>query len=99
MEFLVQPRPRTEAAGPRARLSDLRVGERGAVVGIAPGCRQMERRRLQDLGVLPGTVIEAEFASPSLDPVAYRIRGALIALRREQAAHILIDREEGAHAP
>jgi len=51
----------------------------------------MERRRLQDLGVLPGTVIEAEFASPGGDPVAYRIRGATIALRKEQAAHILVD--------
>ena len=89
--LLVQPQPGTAAQAPQARLSDLRVGERGAVVGIAPGCRQMERRRLQDLGVLPGTVIEAEFASPGGDPVAYRIRGATIALRKEQAAHILVD--------
>jgi DtxR family Mn-dependent transcriptional regulator len=92
--LLVQPQAETAAISSRARLSDLQVGERGAVVGIAPGCRRMERRRLQDLGVLPGTVIQAEFASPSSDPVAYRIRGALIALRREQAAHILVDRPE-----
>jgi len=92
--LLVQPHAESAARTPRARLSDLRVGERGEVVGIAPGCRRMERRRLQDLGVLPGTMIQAEFASPSSDPVAYRIRGALIALRREQAAHILVDRPE-----
>ncbi len=93
-KLLVQPQAETAALSSRARLSDLRVGERGAVVDIAPGCRRIERRRLQDLGVLPGTVIQAEFASPSSDPVAYRIRGALIALRREQAAHILVDRLE-----
>lgn len=97
--LLVQPHAESAARTPRARLSDLRVGERGEVVGIAPGCRRMERRRLQDLGVLPETVIQAEFASPSSDPVAYRIRGALIALRREQAAHILVDRPEDTHEP
>ncbi len=97
--LLVQPQPGTALRSPHTRLSDLRVGERGAVVGIGPGCRQMERRRLQDLGVLPGTVIQAELASPSSDPMAYRIRGALIALRREQAAHILIDRPEDTRAP
>jgi len=97
--LLVQPQPGTAAQAPQARLSDLQVGERGAVVGIAPGCRQMERRRLQDLGVVPGTLIQAEFASPSSDPMAYRIRGALIALRREQAAHILIDRPGDTRAP
>ncbi len=97
--LLVQPQPGAAAQAPQARLSDLRVGECGVVVGIGQGCRRMERRRLQDLGVLSGTVIQAEFASPSSDPVAYRIRGALIALRREQAAHILILRPGDHHAP
>jgi Fe2+ transport system protein FeoA len=45
----------------------------------------LERRRLMDLGILPGTMIAAEMRSPSADPTAYRIRGALIALRHEQA--------------
>jgi Fe2+ transport system protein FeoA len=38
-----------------------------------------------DLGILPGTPVAAEIRSPSGDPTAYRIRGALIALRRDQA--------------
>ena len=46
-----------------------------------------------DLGVVPGTVIEAEMRSPSGDPIAYRIRGAIVALRREQAAQIYISRQ------
>jgi Fe2+ transport system protein FeoA len=45
-----------------------------------------------DLGILPGTVIAAELVSPGGDPVAYRVRGTLLALRREQAEHILINR-------
>ena len=50
-----------------------------------------ERRRFLDLGILPGTLVEAAFSSPSGNPTAYRVRGALIALRREQANHIHIE--------
>jgi Fe2+ transport system protein FeoA len=45
-----------------------------------------------DLGILPGTVVAAEMASPGGDPTAYRIRDALIALREEQAQLINIAR-------
>jgi DtxR family Mn-dependent transcriptional regulator len=68
----------------------LKKGERGEVVMLSPRCRGPERRRLMDLGVLPGTIVEAEMVSPSGDPTAYRIRDALIALRREQAEWIRI---------
>lgn len=76
------------------RLSDLAQGERGQVVEISSQCRGLERRRLQDLGFLPGTEIQAELTSTGGDPVAYRIRGALIALRKEQADLIQIRRAE-----
>jgi Fe2+ transport system protein FeoA len=49
---------------------------------------------LLDLGVLPGTQIAVELASPQGDPKAYRIRDALIALRAEQADRIFIRRQE-----
>lgn len=86
----------TEETEPRdaEHLSDLAPGERGRVIGISGGCRGAERRRLMDLGVVPGTVIEAAFASPAGEPMAYVIRGALIALRDHQAARIRITREE-----
>ena len=73
-------------------LAVLRPGESGRVTNLAPRCRGAERRRLMDLGVLPGTVIRAEIRSPSGDPTAYWIRGALIALRTEQADMIWIER-------
>jgi DtxR family Mn-dependent transcriptional regulator len=75
------------------RLSDLTLGETGKVISISPACRGLERRRFMDLGILPGTVITAEMISPSGDPTAYRIRGALIGLRQEQATFINITRE------
>jgi Fe2+ transport system protein FeoA len=49
-----------------------------------------ERRRLMDLGILPGTRIEVEMRSPLGDPTAYRVRGSVIALRCRQAQNIVI---------
>lgn len=73
-----------------SRLSELPVGASGKVALVSRAARAVERRRFLDLGLLPGTVVKAEMAAPGGDPVAYRIRGALIALRKEQADHILV---------
>lgn len=82
---------------PGEPLSVLKLGEHGQIVGLSPRCRGPERRRMMDLGILPGTVVTAELISPSGDPTAYRIRDALIALRVEQAQLINISRlPEGA---
>ncbi len=69
-------------------LSDLKAGESGKVAGITPSSHGAERRRFMDLGILRGTTITAQMASPSGDPMAYEIRGALIALRKNQAKQI-----------
>jgi DtxR family Mn-dependent transcriptional regulator len=71
-------------------LSELRPGQAGEVVQLSPRIRGLERRRLMDLGILPGTRISADMSAPGGQPVAYRVRGALIALRREQADLIKI---------
>ena len=73
-------------------LHHLKPNESGTVVGLSPRCRGVERRRLLDLGIVPGTVVRAEMISPSGDPIAYRVRGALIALRREQSELVRIAR-------
>ena len=72
-------------------LSELQIGESAQVAMISPRLRGLERRRLMDIGILPGTKIEAEMRSG--DPTAYRVRGAIVALRREQADHIRINRD------
>lgn len=72
-------------------LNVLKMGEKGRVVSLSPRIRGAERRRMMDLGVLPGTVISAEFVSPGGDPTAYRIRDALIALRGDQAQWIRVE--------
>lgn len=80
----------TRSDQPVSTLLDLEVGETGRVVDISPACQGSQRRRLLDLGVVRGTDIVPELVSMSGDPVAYRIRGALVALRRDQAEWIRI---------
>jgi DtxR family Mn-dependent transcriptional regulator len=89
--------PTTLSEGlPAERLSSLKQGEKAWVAGISPTCRGTERRRFLDLGILPGTAVEAELVSPGGDPTAYRVRGTLLALRAEQAQNIHISREKEA---
>jgi DtxR family Mn-dependent transcriptional regulator len=85
------PLPPTEEAQ-RVSLAELAPPERARVVGISPRCRGAERRRLLDLGIVGGTIIQAELVSPSGDPTAYRVRDTLIALRSEQASLVSIER-------
>ncbi|MDR1536791.1 MAG: ferrous iron transport protein A [Clostridiales bacterium] len=49
------------------------------------------RRRLQDIGVIEGTEIECLHKSPSGDPIAYMIRGAVMALRSEESSQIIVE--------
>jgi len=72
-------------------LASLEIGSNGVVTGISPACRGLQRRRLMDLGIVPGTPIQAELRAAGGDPVAYRIRGAMIALRRQQAELVFLE--------
>jgi ferrous iron transport protein A len=49
------------------------------------------RRRLLDLGLVPGTRITAILESPLKDPVAYLVKGAVIALRKKEAEQIIVE--------
>lgn len=47
-------------------------------------------RRLSELGFLPGTEVCCELVSPAGSPAAYRVRGALIALRKRDADMVVV---------
>lgn len=79
--------------GPYETLDMLEPGQTARVISISRRCRRQQRRRLMDLGLLPGTRVTAEMRSASGDPTAYGIRGATIALRRAHAGMINIRRE------
>lgn len=69
-------------------LNHLPIGQKGQVFSLISNGK--ERRRMLDLGLVQGTTVEALQKSPSGDPVAYFIRGAVIALRQEDAQKVLI---------
>lgn len=52
------------------------------------------RRRLRDLGFVPGAQVECLGKSPLGDPAAYRVRDAVVALRRRDAQRIALRRGE-----
>ncbi len=84
--------PEMEAEEPVGKpLSHLRSGESAVVLSISPVSRGLDRQRLLDLGLLPGTKVSVALIGPGGDPKAYRIRGALIALRDDQADRILVE--------
>ncbi len=79
-------------AEPQAEpLSALVPGERAIVLALKN--TGLVRRRFMDMGLTPGVGVQVEMRSALGDPVAYRVRGTLVALRREQAAQILVRRQ------
>lgn len=76
---------------PMRALSSLRTGEAANVVNLSSSIVGGERRRLLDLGLVPGTRVERDFDSMLGSPTAYRVRGATIALRKEQADRIFVE--------
>lgn len=73
----------------RMTLDALPVGASAVVTALRSTGAQ--RRRMLDLGFVPGSCVRALHVSPWSDPVAYGVRGAVIALRREDAGGVQIE--------
>ncbi len=71
-------------------LASIKQGETAIVEKISNSLRGQQRRRLMDFGIVPGTKITKELISTFGDPVAFKVRGTTIALRKEQAEQIFI---------
>lgn len=69
-------------------LSDLRPGDHARVAGLYSTGSM--RRRLLDIGLVENTEVECIGTSPWGDPSAYLIRGAVIAIRSEDGANIVV---------
>jgi Fe2+ transport system protein FeoA len=72
-------------------LSDLKYNQVARVTKLNEACQGFERFRLLDLGVVPGTEIRVALDNPLNDPIGYWIRGAVIALRKEQSNKISVE--------
>ncbi len=76
-------------------LQEMHPGQSATIVRV--GGLAALRRRFAEMGIVAGEVIRAERVAPLGDPVAYRIKGYRLSLRREEAAHIEVRVEGTSH--
>lgn len=72
-------------------LDELDAGTTGRIRHV--GGERAFRRRMMEIGLVPGTPIERLGAMASGDPIRFRVRHAVVALRRRDAS--LVDVEVG----
>lgn len=73
-------------------LGDMPLGTEGPIVKLT--ATGLTRRRLLDLGFLPGTKVSPIRRSPFHDPTAYLVRGTVIALRQEDSGRITVRKSD-----
>lgn len=73
-----------------ATMDRMNGGDHAVVAGLKAEPRL--RRRLLDIGLVPGAHVDCVQVSPLGDPKAYLIRGAVIALRMCDAATVWIEK-------
>ncbi|MBP1690725.1 MAG: DtxR family transcriptional regulator, partial [Bacteroidetes bacterium] len=81
--------------GPFATLTAVESGKSVVVTAISRACRGQQRRRIMDLGIVPGTRVTPELDSLTGNPRAYLVRGTLVALRNEQTDQIFVEPDAG----
>jgi len=74
------------------RLSELRPGQGGTIRKILGQGRF--KRRLLEMGFVPGERVEMEKYAPLRDPAEYVIKGYHVSLRRTEADLVLLESGE-----
>ena len=72
----------------------LSTGCAGRVIALNTGGPL--RRRLMELGLIPGAQLRRRHTAPAGSPIAYEVGGALLVLRRTDAAKIVVQPTEEA---
>lgn len=74
------------------KLTDLKIGERGRVVKITAEAEI--KRRLLDMGIVPGAKVKVEKVAPLGDPIDIIVKGYHLSLRKEEASTITVEISE-----
>jgi ferrous iron transport protein A len=69
------------------KLSQLSPGQKGTIVSFTDAEMSV---KLMEMGCLPGEVVEVERYAPLGDPIAIRVAGYQLCLRKAEAAVIII---------
>lgn len=70
-------------------MNKIRPGERAAIKAI--DASSAVSRRLMDMGFLKNEKIECVGKSPTGDPSAYLVKGAVIAIRSSDCSNVLVE--------
>ncbi len=73
-------------------MNEMNIGDKAKVISISTSPDMI--RRLNDIGLIENTYVKCMLKSPSSDPIAYLIRGAVIALRCDDLKKIIVERED-----
>lgn len=73
------------------RLSDLKIGERGRVVGLEKG-KKAYRQKLLSMGLTPGTEFNVIRYAPLGDPMEIQVRGFSLSLRKGEAHALQVEK-------
>ena len=71
-------------------IADLLPKEKGKIKRIS--AKAHLRRKLLDMGILPGAIVEMVRRAPLGDPIDIKIKGYHLSLRKSEAAYISIER-------
>lgn len=74
---------------PTQTMWELSHGQQATVVALT--ARGAMRRRLQDIGLVPGARVECINRGMFGEPTAFCIRSAVVALRREDASDVIVE--------
>lgn len=70
-------------------LDQCQIGEKVRVQSLRMS--EHKSKRLMDMGLLPGTVLEIARVAPFGDPVAIKLRGFQMSFRRKEAEDIIVE--------
>lgn len=70
-------------------LDNLEIGKTAKVISI--NNKGSIKRRLLDLGIVPSSLITAVLGSPFNDPIAYKVKNAIVAIRKSDSRDIMVE--------
>lgn len=70
-------------------LSELTAGQSGRILRLEG--QAGPRQRLQEMGLIRGTLVQFVRAAPLGDPIEIRVRGYHLSLRRQEAESVVVE--------
>ena len=73
----------------RQSLDKLSAGQQGVVVRV--GGKGPAKRRMMDMGLVPGSKVKVVRVAPLGDPIEFEVKGYNLSLRKSEAREITVE--------